>query len=201
VTDSDRTDAEVISASLENPAMFGVVFERHHGAVFRFAARRIGRQEARDVASEVFVRAFKIRYRYDVSKGNCLPWLYGIAGNVIGDRLRSLERGRRFLLFAETSIDRVEPFGDADDRLVADSVADVLNDALGRLSKRDRETLLLFALEGLTYAEIAVVLDIPVGTVGSRIARARKQIGEAVPDLEQMITPITQPDEQEGSGD
>ncbi len=191
----------MILASLGFPAEFGVVFERHHAAVFRFAARRIGRQEARDVASEVFVRAFKIRYRYDISRGNCLPWLYGIARNVIGDRLRSLKRGRRTFLFAETAVDMIEPFGDADDRLVADSVAGVLNDALGGLSKRDRETLLLFALEGLTYAEISVALDIPIGTVGSRITRARQQINESIPGLQQMITSMRQPDDQEGSGD
>ncbi len=95
----------------------------------------------------------------------------------------------------------IEPFGDADDRLVADSVAGVLNDALGGLSKRDRETLLLFALEGLTYAEISVALDIPIGTVGSRITRARQQINESIPGLQQMITSMRQPDDQEGSGD
>ena len=191
----------MISASLDSPPAFGVVFERHHAAVFRFAARRIGRQEARDVASEVFTRAFKIRHRYDISRGNCLPWLYGIAGNVIGDRLRALKRGRRVFLFAETAVDMIEPFSDADDRLVADTVADILDQALGGLSKRDRETLLLFALEGLTYAEISVVLDIPIGTVGSRITRARQQINESIPDLQRMITSMRQPDDQEGTGD
>jgi len=166
----------VISASLEKPSLFGLIFTRHYPALYNFAARRIGRDEAADLVADTFVRALESRATYDPSYPSCLPWLYGIAQNVIRDRLRRVGRGKRI----------TEEFGEeTDDRVVASSVATDLAHALARLSKRDRSTLLLYALDGLSYSEIALVLDIPAGTVGSRLNRARQQILEAIPDLEQ----------------
>ena len=201
MSETDRTDAEIISASLRDPDVFGIVFSRYHTAVFRFAARRIGTEEAGDVASDVFVQAFRIRRRYDKSRANCLPWLYGIAGNVIGDRLRKIKRNQRLYLVAQPEPVELSPHDESDDRLVAASVALQLNVALRRLSKRDRNTLLLHALEGLTYAEIAEALGVPTGTVGSRIARARKQVSEQIPDLDQMINPMAQNAEEKDDND
>lgn len=186
----DPTDAELISASLDEPSLFGGIFSRHYYAVYRFTARRIGQGDARDLTADTFVRAFEIRHRYDPSHPSCLPWLYGIAQNLIGDRLRRVRRGRRVYLVTVVANPIMEFGEEADDRVVAYSVAGLLADALRRLSKRDRNTLLLYALEGLTYSEIARALDIPAGTVGSRLARARRQIGELIPDLEQRTRMI-----------
>jgi RNA polymerase sigma factor (sigma-70 family) len=185
VSDS-RSDAEIIRASLSDPGEFGEIYARHHPVVFRFVARRIGTNDAGDVAADVFVRAFSIRARYDLTKPDCLPWLYGIASNIVGDRFRRIRRRQR-LYIAVVGIEGGAGISDADDRLVARQVTAPLNAALGELSRKDRETLLLFALEGLTYAEIGRVLGIPAGTVGSRITRARRRILELIPELEQII--------------
>lgn len=201
MAETDRTDAEIISVSLGEPSVFGMVFSRHHASVFRFAARRIGTEEAGEVVSEVFVQAFRIRHRYDQSRTNCLPWLYGIARNVIGDRLRKIKRNQRLYLVAQPEPVEMSPHDETDDRLVADSVGAQLSAALRRLSNRDRDTLLLHALEGLTYSEISEALGVPTGTVGTRIARARKQISEQIPDMEQMIYPMTQNEQQENDND
>lgn len=198
---TEQSDAEVIQASWGVPAQFGIIFERHHDAIFRFAARRVGRQDACDVTADVFVRAFRIRHRYDTLRSDCLPWLYGIASNVVGDRLRRMRRAETIFVAGERPAVTVEPYEDTDDRLVAGSTAGLLNDALGRLSKRDRTTLLLYALEDLTYSEISVALDIPIGTVGSRIARARRQIQESIPELEQIVGSMGETDDQERSHD
>lgn len=181
----DPSDAEIIAASQQDPELFGMIFRRHHAAVFKFAARRVGVDDAGDVAAEVFDRAFRIRRRYDTSKPNGLPWLYGIAANVVGDRLRQSKRHQYIHLFADVQIGPDDTAG-ADDRIVATQMAERLNRALRKLSKRDRETLLLYALEGLSYSEIARVLDIPTGTVGSRIHRARARILEEIPDLRRI---------------
>lgn len=180
----DPTDADVISASLEKPSLFGLIFTRHYPALYNFAARRIGRDEAADLVADTFVRALESRATYDPSYPSCLPWLYGIAQNVIRDRLRRVGRGKRIYIALPAAA--TEEFGEeTDDRVVASSVATDLAHALARLSKRDRSTLLLYALDGFSYSEIALVLDIPAGTVGSRLNRARQQILEAIPDLEQ----------------
>ncbi|HZD22662.1 MAG TPA: RNA polymerase sigma factor [Acidimicrobiia bacterium] len=177
------TDAEIISASLVDATDFEIIVDRHFNAVFAFVARRVGRQDAQDVASEVFLRAFALRHRYDRSRSDCLPWLYGIAKNVVRNWLSKIVRSQRIYLAAypETVL---RPYEEADNRLVAVSVSEELNDALRRLSARDRETLFLYALEDLSYKEIAEALHIPIGTVASRIARIRQRVIELIPDLE-----------------
>lgn len=188
MADSQTTDAEIIAASIKIPEEFGRIFRRHYRAVYRFVARRRQRRDdAADVTADVFLRALRIRHRYDTTRPNCLPWLYGIAQNVVGDRLRRVEREQRIYLARSSVEDVVDHSADADERTVAQQAGIRLNGALGKLPRRDRETLLLYALEGLTYAEIAQTLGIPVGTVGSRIARTRRRILELIPDLEQMI--------------
>lgn len=137
------------------------------------------------MAAEVFSRAFSIRRRYDQNKPNSLPWLYGIAANIIGDRIRRSARRPRMLI-AAASLGDDDLTGDAENRVIAEQLGDRLNHALAQLARRDCETLLLHALEGLTYSEIGQALGIPPGTVGSRLNRARAKILELIPDLRQI---------------
>lgn len=189
VDEEELSDAQVLEASRADPGIFRVIFERHHGAVYRFAARRVGRDMAGDVAADTFVRALSGRHRYNTDHDNALPWLYGIASNVIGDHLRKRRRRARFLFPFRRGWD---PTWESDDRLVASSLRDELKGALAELAETDRDTFLLYALEGLSYAEIAEALDIPVGTVGSRVFRVRRRIRQLIPDLEQRISIASQ---------
>jgi RNA polymerase sigma factor (sigma-70 family) len=192
----NRTDAELIGESFDRPDVFGSIFSRHFNPIFGFASRRIGRDMAGEVASEVFTRAFRLRRSYDLSRPDCLPWLYGIATNVVGDLLRRKRRSPRIHLAVGVS---EEDWSAVDDRLVADSVGAMINRTLDGLSVDDRETFLLFALEGLSYGEISEALDIPTGTVGSRIGRARRIIREQIPDLEQITDRMVNQPGTEGS--
>lgn len=187
--DGEQTDAEIIEASLSDPAEFEEIFRRHHSAIYQYALRRVGVVAAGDLAADVFVRALSIRHRYDLSKTECRPWLYGIAANLAGDRFRRLRRGVQVLLEAPSRHRDVDRTADSDDRLVAADLSHDINAALGELSDHDRTTFLLFALEGRSYSEIGEILGIPAGTVGSRISRVRSRILELVPDLEQRIDP------------
>lgn len=189
------TDAEVISASLVDASRFETIFDRYSALVFAFAAHRVGRQDAWDLVGEVFTRAFAVRGRYDPARSNCLPWLYGIAKNVIQTWVVKMERRPR--LYPATSETVVQPYDEADDRLVAQSVSEELNYALRQLEDADRETLLLYALEGLGYAEIAEAMRIPIGTVGSRIHRARLRVMELIPDLEEKTRMMVQSRDEE----
>lgn len=193
-----RSDSEIIAESVAHPEEFGLIFERHHPRVFRFVAHRLGPSEAGDVAADVFVAAFRVRHRFDSSHADALPWLYGIAYNVVGDSLRKSGRESRLVLTTDlSSVGSAEVSYQADDRLVADRLALDLDRAVASLNKRDRETFLLFALEDLGYSEIADVLGIPVGTISSRIHRCRRQIREAIPNLKQKtgIYPATSREE------
>lgn len=182
--DWERTDAEIIEASLVDPAAFEEIFQRHYSAVYRHAVRRVGVAEAVDLAADVFVRALALRDRYDLSRADCLPWLYGIAANLAGDRLRRLRQRAGKASPPARSDDTTE---DADSRLEAERLAGLINPVLQSLSDDDRKTFLLYALDELTYGEIADLLGVPPGTVGSRITRVRRLILDAVPDLEERL--------------
>lgn len=182
-----RTDAEIIAGSLKNPDEFREVFARYYDTIFRFTARRVGWDLAADLTAEVFVRAFQLRARYDTSRPLCRPWLYGIAWNVVGDHLRRRKLAHRVGL--NNPLETADPFVIVDDRLTAEARADVINDALSQLRNKDRDVLLMYALEELSYAEIAEALAIPVGTVRSRLARARRKMRELLPELAQTQSP------------
>src|SRR5882672_427179 len=79
----ELSDAEVIRASLGKPEAFKALFERHFEAIFGYLARRSGPDAGSDLASEVFVRAFASRSRFEPTGADARPWLYGIAANLL----------------------------------------------------------------------------------------------------------------------
>ncbi len=176
---SDATDAEVVARSLLDPEAFGVLFDRHADAVFGFFVRRVRRREAADLVAETFRVAFDSRNRFDPDRARIRPWLYGIATNVLRHHQRSRGRESRALL---RLLPPTTTAAGPEDALVAslDAAAEwpAVAAAVARLAPRDREALLLLAWEGLTYAEIAEVVGVPVGTVRSRVNRARRQLRE-----------------------
>jgi DNA-directed RNA polymerase specialized sigma24 family protein len=97
-TGAAATDADVIAQSRADPERFAVIFDRHADEIHRYAARRVDRQAAADIVSEVFLAAFRNRGRYDPGRADSRPWLYGITTNVISQHLRA--EGRRASLLA-----------------------------------------------------------------------------------------------------
>ncbi|WP_406860205.1 RNA polymerase sigma factor [Streptomyces sp. HUAS MG47] len=181
---SESADADVVAASRERPELFAELYSRHAADIHRYAARRLGDEVADDITAETFLTAFRIRHRYDTTRGSARPWLYGIAANLIGRHRRTEVRALKAL--ARTGHDPVaEAWSDrADDRLAAQAAHGPLAAALARLSARDRHTLLLVAWADLSYQEVAEALDIPVGTVRSRLNRARTTLRGALGDAD-----------------
>jgi RNA polymerase sigma-70 factor (ECF subfamily) len=176
----DRSDAGIIARSLDEPQAFAVVFDRHYDVVHRYLVRRVGLDAGTEVAAEAFTTAFDIRHRYDPARPDARPWLLGIATNLVRRHRRS--EGRRLRAYARVDV----PVGDdggltgVEDRLDARALAPVLAKALLRLSQGDRDTVLLYAWADLRYEDIAAALDIPIGTVRSRLHRARAQLRELI---------------------
>jgi RNA polymerase sigma factor (sigma-70 family) len=182
-----RSDAEVIVASCAEPATFSAVFDRHFPAIHRYLRRRVGAEAADDLAADTFVQALRSRHRYDGSQPDARPWLYGIAANILRHHHR--QERRRLLAYTRAGIDR--SFSDehelVDSRADAQSAGPRLALALAALRRDDREVLLLFAWADLSYEEIANALAIPVGTVRSRMNRARRRVRELVGDAGQYL--------------
>jgi RNA polymerase sigma factor (sigma-70 family) len=172
-------DAKVIARSLGDPAAFGIVFDRHAVVLFRFLVRRVGPDAADELLGETFRIAFERRSSYDTARAEARPWLYGIATNVLAKHHRQEARRLRALARLAT---RPPVLDDAADRIVATMDAGqrwpLIADAVAHLPAAERDTLLLYAWEELTYDEIAVALGIPVGTVRSRLNRARQRLRE-----------------------
>lgn len=180
---SEPDDATVIRQSLRTPERFAVIFDRHAAHILRYLARRLGREVADDLLSETFVVAFGKRARYDPARPDARPWLYGIASNLVGQRRRDEVRELRLLLALpgpdtgeDCHADRVSA------AVTAGSTRAALVAALARLAEGDRDVLLLVGWEHLTYEEVALALDIPVGTVRSRLHRARTVVRRALAD-------------------
>jgi RNA polymerase sigma factor (sigma-70 family) len=179
-TQAAADDATVITRSLAEPERFAVVFDRHAPHIHRYLARRVGREAADDLVAETFLTAFRKRDRYDTTHPDARPWLYGIATNLVGQHLR--DEVRRYRIAKRAGGDLLGV--DQAERVLADvtsrSLRAPLCDALISLTAADRDVVLLVACEELTYDEVASALGIPVGTVRSRMHRARSQLREAL---------------------
>lgn len=176
-------DAEDIERSWNEPEAFAAVFDRHAAEIHRYVTRRLGHSAADDVVGETFLAAFRRRRKYDLSRADARPWLYGIASNLIGRHRRAEVRMYRAL--ARTGADPVAGSGDSgmervESQVAAAAVERELAAALTRLSRGDRDVLLLYAWADLAYDEIATALGIPLGTVRSRLHRARRNVREAL---------------------
>jgi RNA polymerase sigma factor (sigma-70 family) len=178
--DTDRpTDADIIRRSRREPEAFEAIYRRHADAVYRFATGRVGPDEAQDVVADTFVRAFGLRHRYRDDRPHALPWLFGVASNVMRERhrrsVRALRAHRR--LAGQRPID-IASIDEVAARVDAQVDGSSLHALLGLLSDDDYRTLMLVWVAGLTYAETAEVLGVPIGTVRSRLSRIRARLRE-----------------------
>ena len=148
---------------------FAQLYRRHQASVYRFARAMTGSSSvAEDVVQDVFLALMRGLDKYDVERAPLATYLFGIARNVSRYRARS----RRRLLSLETSDDwmaPVDPVGD----LSATEDLNHLRRCLGSLPIRYREVIVLCHLHELDYAQAAVVLAVPIGTVRSRLHRGR----------------------------
>ncbi|WP_214415298.1 RNA polymerase sigma factor [Sphaerisporangium fuscum] len=176
---AEAADTDLIRRSLHEPEAFAVLFDRHAAALHRYAARRLGPDAAEDVVSETFLAAFEYRDRYQPLQADARPWLYGIASNVISKRWR--REVARYRAYVRGGVDPAEINGGAvEDGVNTLAVNRPLVAALAGLRTADRDALLLVAWAGLTYEEVAGALEVPVGTIRSRLNRARKKVRQAL---------------------
>jgi RNA polymerase sigma-70 factor (ECF subfamily) len=175
------TDAVILAASLDDPQAFTALFERHFAAIHRWLVRRVGTPLAEDLAAETFTRAFDVRERFDASHDDARPWLFGIAANLVHDhrrrelrRLRALARVERWEAAAE------DPTAGAVTRADAALAGPAVAAALAELRAEERDVLLLVAWAGLEYDEVARATGVPIGTVRSRLHRARRRMRDAL---------------------
>lgn len=169
------SDRDLIAASAEEPARFVDIFERHFQSIYRYALRRAGEGSADDIASETFLVAFARRGSYRGDQANARPWLFGIATNLIRRHRRDEERMLRAYTRAAGETHNDDQIA-VNARVDASRMQPLLARALLKLRREERDTLLLIAWADLSYQEVAAALNVPVGTVRSRLSRARERV-------------------------
>ena len=178
------SDAEVMEESLADAGRFGEIFDRHAQPIFRFLARRIGADDAGDLLSDVFLAAFEARARYDRDRPSALPWLYGIASNLLSKHHRNRASELRVLDRMVVQGDRV----DHADAVSASVDAQVQLRAIAKLIEElpagERDALLLYSWEDLSYGEVAGALGVPIGTVRSRLNRVRLRLRASTDEID-----------------
>ncbi|WP_063820802.1 RNA polymerase sigma factor [Frankia sp. QA3] len=178
---ADGDEALLDQAARGDKAAFGRLFRAHADAVYSYCFHRLGSwSAAEDATSVVFLEAWRRRADVVAVSGSLRPWLLGVATNVMRNQRRA---ARRY----DAALYRLPPSPAEPDH--ADEVAARLDDEqrmreilreLATLDHGAREAIVLVAMEGLTYPEAAVALDVPVGTVRSRVARARRRLRRGV---------------------
>jgi RNA polymerase sigma-70 factor (ECF subfamily) len=193
--DQTTLDSEAVSASVDSPAGFATIFDRHFDAVHAYVQRRVGPDLADELSAQTFLVAFDKRAGYDPAQPDARPWLFGIATNLV--RRHHRDEVRQLRAYARSAADPVlDAFDGVEARLDASKMRRELVDALSRVPAEELDALLLYAWAELSYPEIARALEIPTGTVRSRLSRARARLRAALDDS--PPAPIGQPVPEEG---
>lgn len=159
---------------------FASIYRRHHAAIFRFARLMTGSDNtAEDVVQEAFLALMRDAGRYDASRGSISTYLYGIARHLTR---RRLVRERRFVVLDGHGGIDVGTSSDPADRLDQQQQLERLRRAILALPSRFREVVVLCDLQDVSYADAAVTLACPLGTVRSRLHRARAMLARSMRD-------------------
>jgi RNA polymerase sigma-70 factor (ECF subfamily) len=162
-------------AAVGDPLAAAALVRATQSDVWRLCAALGDRQSADDLTQETYLRAFAALHRFE-GRSSVRTWLLSIARRVCADAVRSRRRRRLSLVREERDLETLAPAPDGDP--VADGAA--VADLLARLDTDRREAFVLTQLLGLPYAEAAEVAGCPVGTIRSRVARARADLVESL---------------------
>lgn len=174
----NRSDSEAIAASLAEPREFGVIFERHFAPIHGYLRRRFDHELADELTAQTFFVAFDRRSRFDQDRPDCRPWLFGIATNIAhSHRRREITELRAISGMTPEDGARIEG---VEARVDAERMRGELAQALADLPAEESDVLFLLVWAELNQAEIADALGVPLGTVKSRLSRARGRLESAL---------------------
>ena len=178
------TDRELWAAAVGGDAeAFGALFERHSRAVYNFAFRSTANwASAEDAASDVFLTAWRRRSEvaFTTESGSVLPWLLGVATNHLRNQHRSRRRADAALIRLDAKAVQPDHSDETVGRLADEAQMAEVQAVVEQLPDHERDVLALCAWAGLDYDEAAIALAVPVGTIRSRLSRARTHLQELI---------------------
>ena len=177
------TDEELIARFQNGDAYaFDLLVKRYKDPLLNFIYRFIGDLvEAEDIVQETFYRVYKNKHYYkEVAKFS--TWIYTIAGNLAKTELRRRKRRKVFSIHKETAIDKELELPDlkGDPEKEANTIVTekIIQKAIGSLPQKFRQVIVLRDIQGFSYEEISTIIKVPLGTVKSRVNRARLKLQE-----------------------
>jgi len=186
---SEASDSDLMAMTGSEPEAFGELLKRHSRSVYAYCARRTGNLDlAEDLTSIVFMEAFRRRRKLQLSNAIALPWLFGVANNVVRNADRSLRRYRSALRRLPIPASGVSSEEGTMERLGAQEAFARALEAISTLTQAEQDVVVLVLWSEFTYADAATALGIPVGTVRSRLASARAKFKESAPVISTTIT-------------
>jgi RNA polymerase sigma factor (sigma-70 family) len=188
----NQSDSAAIAASLVDPGAFGVIFERHYDAVHGYLRRRLDDARADEIASQTFLVAFDGRTRFDRGRADARPWLFGIATNLAHNYRRHELVELRAMAAMRPEVGAAVEGVEA--RVDAERLRGPLARALAELPTEEADVLCLLVWAELSQGEIADALAIPLGTVKSRLSRARGRLRGSLglqPDADAVGADVT----------
>lgn len=167
-------------------AAFEALYRQHQGPLFRFALLRCGSSDtAADIVQEVFMGLLNGTLKFDPTRGALQGFLFGVARNFA---LKRDERDHRHVSLTHDDPEgeddiQVDTSGDLTERLIRNEQAETVRRALARIAPHYRDVLILYEMHDLSYVDIAQICHIDLGTVRSRLSRARARLAELLDDL------------------
>jgi RNA polymerase sigma factor (sigma-70 family) len=157
---------------------FGVLFERHAKAIYNYCFRRVGDwSQAEDLVSIVFLETWRRRDK-ELAADKVLPWLYGVATNVLRNRRRAERRFASAIKRLPVPQPQPDFADDVDERVDDQRRMRQALQTIEELSIHEQDVFALCVWEGMSYEHAAAALNVPVGTVRSRLSRARQHLRE-----------------------
>jgi RNA polymerase sigma factor (sigma-70 family) len=177
------TEATSTARSSQEAVAYGRLWDDYAAAIYRFCFRGTADAGlAEELTSVVFLEAWRRRNDVSVASESRLPWLYGVATNVLRNQRRSRRRYRAALQRLSPPLEEPDFAESLIERLDAERQMQTIRSQLRKLPQLEQEVLSLCVWEGLTTGEVAIALDVPEATVRTRLHRARERLrtlGEA----------------------
>jgi RNA polymerase sigma-70 factor (ECF subfamily) len=179
----ERADAALwLEATTGTERSFAVLFDRYRTRVFRKAYAQLKSvHDAEDVVAIVFLEAWRSRSKVRIVDGSVLPWLLTVTSYVLLNQGRSNRRWRRLIAALPEAEKQADHADSVLERAGRTAELNAIYDAMAALTAQERSVIDLCVIEELPVATVAAVLDIPIGTVKSKLHRAREKIRRRIP--------------------
>lgn len=182
------TDEQLISRFQNGDiSSFDVLVRRYQNPLFNYVSRFVGdTTEAEDIVQETFYRLYRNKHYYkEIAKFS--TWIYTIAGNLARTELRRKKKRKyfsiNFFMSTDKDYDIPDPASSPEEKLDAIVTDEIIQKAITKLAPKFKEVILLRDVQGFSYDEIAEIVDVPLGTIKSRVNRARLKLQEDLSDV------------------